>query len=109
MGGAGLAAEVNNPAKPYGRMFVATGNGSYGINAPTVSGQPYSNPSNSYGMSVVDLDLTERRSYDGRGRVHALQLVRPERPERMDDLGFGRAGLAAGPDTGFGEDIEPAD
>ena len=25
---------------------------------PTVSGQPYSNPSNSYGMSVLDLDLT---------------------------------------------------
>ena len=58
MGGAGLAAEVNNPAKPYGRMFVAIGNGSYNINPPTVSGQPYSNPSNSYGMSVLDLDLT---------------------------------------------------
>ena len=42
MGGAGLAAEVNNPAKPYGRMFVATGNGSYLI-ARHVS-RPYSNP-----------------------------------------------------------------
>ena len=29
MGGSGLAAEVNDPAKPYGRMFVATGNGTY--------------------------------------------------------------------------------
>ena len=58
MGGAGLAGEVNNPAKPYGRMFVATGNGTFGISAPTVSGQPYSNPSNEYGMSVLDLDLT---------------------------------------------------
>ena len=58
MGGTGLAAEINNPAKPYGRMFISTGNGSYGINSPTVSGQPYSNPSNSYGMSVLDLDLT---------------------------------------------------
>ena len=58
MGGAGLAAEVNNPAKPYGRMFIATGNGSFAIGAPTVPGQPYSNPSNEYGMSVVDLDLT---------------------------------------------------
>jgi Bacterial lectin/Legume lectin domain/Chitobiase/beta-hexosaminidase C-terminal domain len=58
MGGAGLAGEVYNPAKPYGRMFVATGNGTFGINAPTVSGQPYSNPSNEYGMSVLDLDLT---------------------------------------------------
>jgi hypothetical protein len=58
MGGAGLAAEVNNPAKPYGRMFVATGNGSLSLN-PVASGQPpYSNPANQYGMSVLDLDLT---------------------------------------------------
>ncbi len=57
MSGAGLAAEVNDPAKPYGRMFVATANGSYGI-APTVTGKPYSNPLNEYGMSVLDLDLT---------------------------------------------------
>ena len=47
MGGAGLAAEVNDPAKPYGRMFVAIGNGSFS------NEQPYS-----YGMSVLDLDLT---------------------------------------------------
>jgi hypothetical protein len=33
MGGSGLAAEVNNPAKPYGRMFVAVGNGSVSPNA----------------------------------------------------------------------------
>ncbi len=58
MGGAGLAGEVYNPAKPYGRLFVATGNGTFGTSAPTVSGQPYSNPANEYGMSVVDLDLT---------------------------------------------------
>jgi hypothetical protein len=58
MGGAGLAAEVRSATKPYGRMFVATGNGTYGISAPTVSGQPYSNPSNEYGMSVLNLDLT---------------------------------------------------
>jgi hypothetical protein len=51
MGGAGLAAEVNNPAKPYGRMFVATGNGTYSAS------KPYSR-SMSYGMSVLDLDLT---------------------------------------------------
>ena len=56
--GAGLAAEVSDPTKPYGRMFVATANGTYQINAPTVAGQPYSNPLNSYGMSVLDLDLT---------------------------------------------------
>jgi hypothetical protein len=58
MGGAGLAAEVNNPAKPFGRMFVATGNGSYGISAPATGKPPYSNPENEYGMSVLDLDLT---------------------------------------------------
>ena len=58
MGGAGLAAEVNSPAKPYGRMFISTGNGSYGINPPTVAGRPFSNPLNNYGMSMLDLDLT---------------------------------------------------
>jgi hypothetical protein len=51
MGGSGLAAEVNNPAQPYGRMFFATGNGSYS------AGIPYSNTM-SYAMSVLDLDLT---------------------------------------------------
>ncbi len=51
MGGAALAAEVNNPAKPYGRMFVATGNGSFSASAP------YNNAM-SYGMSVLDLDLS---------------------------------------------------
>ncbi|AXC12919.1 hypothetical protein ACPOL_3636 [Acidisarcina polymorpha] len=52
MGGSGLAAEVNDPSKPYGRMFFAVGNGSNSAAAP-----PYNN-SMSYGMSVVDLDLT---------------------------------------------------
>ncbi len=47
MGGAGLAAEVYNPAKPYGRMFVATANGSFSTTPPY-----------SYSMSVLDLDLT---------------------------------------------------
>ncbi|AXC13690.1 hypothetical protein ACPOL_4417 [Acidisarcina polymorpha] len=51
MSGAGLAAEVNNPAQPYGRMFFATGNGSYATSWPW-------NSTMSYGMSVVNLDLT---------------------------------------------------
>jgi hypothetical protein len=51
MGGTGLVAEVPNPAKPYGRMFLATGNGSFSAAAP------YST-SMSYGMSVLDFDLT---------------------------------------------------
>jgi hypothetical protein len=46
MAGAGLAAEIPSAAKPYGRMFVSVGNGSF---APA---------SLSYGMSVLDLDLT---------------------------------------------------
>jgi hypothetical protein len=51
MGGSGLAAEVNDQTKPYGRMFVATGNGSY------TATNPYSNTA-SYGMTLLDLDLT---------------------------------------------------
>ena len=51
MGGAALAAEVNNPSKPYGRMFFATGNGTFSASTP------YTNAM-SYGMSVLDLDLT---------------------------------------------------
>ncbi len=59
MGGAGLAGEVVDAVnKPYGRMFLATGNGQYAINSATVAGQPFSNPGNLYGMSVLDLDLT---------------------------------------------------
>jgi hypothetical protein len=58
MSGAGLAGEVNNPSKPYGRMFLTTANGSYQILAPTTSGAPFSNPNNLYGMSVLDFDLT---------------------------------------------------
>jgi Legume lectin domain/Chitobiase/beta-hexosaminidase C-terminal domain len=48
MGGSGLAGEVNNPAKPYGRLFLATANGTFSL-----AQKPYS-----YGMSVLDFDLT---------------------------------------------------
>ena len=58
MSGAGPAAEINDPAKPYGRMFVATANGSYALQSPTVGGQLYSNPQNQLSMSVLNLDLT---------------------------------------------------
>jgi hypothetical protein len=51
MGGSGLAAEVYSSSKPYGRLFFATGNGSYSASSP------YTNAM-SYGMSVLDLDLT---------------------------------------------------
>ncbi len=51
MSGSGLAAEVNNPAKPDGRMFISTANGTYSAS------YPYNNTM-SLGMSIVDLDLT---------------------------------------------------
>jgi Chitobiase/beta-hexosaminidase C-terminal domain/Bacterial lectin len=52
MAGAGIAADVIDPVnKPYGRMFIATGNGSFSA-AP-----PYSN-SMSYGDDIIRLDLS---------------------------------------------------
>jgi LysM repeat protein len=52
MGGSGLAAEVVDPVNhPYGRMFVATGNGDYTATTPYAAGMDY-------GDSVLDLDLT---------------------------------------------------
>jgi len=51
MSGGGLAAEVVSPSKPYGRMFLTTGNGSF------TAATPYTNAM-SYGMSVLDVDLT---------------------------------------------------
>jgi Chitobiase/beta-hexosaminidase C-terminal domain/Legume lectin domain/Fn3 associated len=51
LGGAGLAADVIDPTgHPYGRLFTATGNGSF--NATT----PYNNTM-SYSISVLRLDL----------------------------------------------------
>jgi hypothetical protein len=52
MGGAGIAAEVVDPvSKPYGRMFIATGNGSFNATSP------YTN-SMSYGDDIINLDLS---------------------------------------------------
>jgi hypothetical protein len=52
MGGSGLAADViDSVNKPYGRMFVATGNGSFNA-AP-----PYDNTM-SYGDDIIRLDLS---------------------------------------------------
>ena len=51
MSGAGLAAEVNDSSKPYGRMFLTTGNGAYSASKPYTK-------SMSYGMSVLNMDLT---------------------------------------------------
>src|SRR4051794_23806149 len=51
MGGAGLAADVPDPANhPFGRMFISTGNGSFNASAP------YNNRQ-SFGDSQIRLDL----------------------------------------------------
>ena len=53
MSGAGLSAEVyNSTLKPYGRLFLSTGNGSYAASTP------YNATTMNYGMSVLDLDLS---------------------------------------------------
>jgi hypothetical protein len=52
MSGTGLAAEVVDPVNhPYGRMFVATGNGDFTATKPFTSAMDY-------GDSIIDLDLT---------------------------------------------------
>jgi hypothetical protein len=51
MSGSGLAGEIYSGAHPYGRLFVATANGTLS------SSVPYNN-SMSLGQSVLDLDLT---------------------------------------------------
>jgi hypothetical protein len=52
MSGAGLAADVIDPVnKPYGRMFIATGNGSYDASTPYTNNMDY-------GDDHIRLDLT---------------------------------------------------
>ncbi len=52
MSGAGLAADIPDPVNsPYGRMFVATGNGTFSAVTPYTNGM-------SYGDSEIRLDLT---------------------------------------------------
>ena len=52
MSGAGLSGEIIDPVNhPYGRMFVATGNGDYTASSPYKAGMDF-------GDSVLNLDLT---------------------------------------------------
>ncbi|MBT9332595.1 chitobiase/beta-hexosaminidase C-terminal domain-containing protein [Paracidobacterium acidisoli] len=51
MSGAGLAADIPDSSHPFGRMFIATGNGDY------TAAKPYTNAMD-YGDSVLNLDLT---------------------------------------------------
>ena len=52
MSGAGLAGDTSDPNFPGGRLFVATGNGSFNANNP-----PYTNSMN-YGDDVIRLNVT---------------------------------------------------
>jgi LysM repeat protein len=52
MGGAGLAADVLDPVNhPYGRVFIATGNGDFTATSPYTAGMDF-------GDSILNLDLT---------------------------------------------------
>ncbi len=97
LSGAGLAAEVNNPAKPYGRMFVATGNGTYAASAPYTAAM-------SYGMSVLDLDLTG-------GQMTVEDEFTPYNEAVLDaqdgDLGAGGAVLLPSQTLANGKTLNP--
>jgi hypothetical protein len=97
LSGAGLAAEVNNPAKPYGRMFVATGNGTYAASSP------YS-ATMSYGLTVLDLDLTG-------GQMIVEDEFTPYSESTLDgqdgDLGAGGAVLLPSQTLASGKILNP--
>jgi len=52
--GAAPVAEVNDPTKPYGRMFLATGNGKYSATKPYTT----NTGKQSFSMSLLNIDLT---------------------------------------------------
>ncbi len=91
LSGAGLSADVTDPVNhPFGRLLVATGNGSF--NAIT----PYSNSMN-YGDSVVAFDLTN-------GVLTVTDTFTPFNQETLseDDLDLGSAGVLLLPDQTTG-------
>jgi hypothetical protein len=82
LAGAGLAADVPDPVNhPYGRMFVATGNGSFDATAP------YTN-SMGYGDSLINLDLTN-------GALTVTDAFTPFNQETLseDDLDLASGGV----------------
>jgi hypothetical protein len=99
-GGAGLVAEVNDTAKPYGRMFLATGNGTY------TATQPYTAAANkqSLSMSVLDLDLTG-------GKFTVEDMFTPYDQLNLTnsdgDLGSGGPVLLPTQTMASGESLEP--
>ena len=97
MGGSGLAAEVNNPSNPYGRMFIVTGNGSYAASTPYTNTMTYS-------MSVMDLDLTG-------GVMTVKDEFTPWNEAQLDsrdgDLGSGGAVLLPKQTLASGQTLSP--
>ena len=60
MSGAGLAADVIDPYnQPFGRMFAATGNGSFSARPPFSNDQNFSD-------DILHLDLTNGQPTGGR-------------------------------------------
>jgi hypothetical protein len=96
MSGAGLSAEVTS-GKPYGRMFVPTGNGTFAASAP------YTN-SMSYGMTIMNLDLTG-------GKMTVQDTFTPFNWSTLDksdgDLGSGGALILPQQTTTAGKTYSP--
>jgi hypothetical protein len=82
MGGAGLAAEVIDPVNhPFGRMFVATGNGDYTASKPYAAGMDY-------GDTILNLDLANGVPTVQDSFTPAIQAV-----EDLNDGDQGAGGL----------------
>jgi Legume lectin domain/Chitobiase/beta-hexosaminidase C-terminal domain len=92
MGGAGLAADNNNPngTSPGGRMFIATGNGTFDAS------KPYTNNMD-YGDSIVRLELTN-------GAMKAADIFTPSNQADLDsrDLDVAAGGVLLLPDQSTG-------
>jgi hypothetical protein len=85
MSGAGLAAEVPDPTnRPYGRMFVPTGNGSYGTGSPNFN----------YSDSILRLDLA-----NGKPVVGDFFTPHDQTSLDLNDLDVSSAGLLLLPDA----------
>jgi Chitobiase/beta-hexosaminidase C-terminal domain/Legume lectin domain len=95
LGGAGLAADVIDPTgHPYGRLFTATGTGSF--NATT----PYNNTMN-YGISVLRLDLANGAPKMNSGATQVGDMFAPFDQARLDsgDSDQGSAGVVVLPEA----------
>ncbi len=91
MSGAGLAADQESPATlPYGRMFVASGNGDYTAASPYKSGMDF-------GDSLLRLDLTN-------GVPTVQDLFTPSNQSFLDgsDNDLGAGGVMVVPDQTTG-------